>query len=125
MRIGVLRLAVGLTGLFLLAIGISAFLDPVGTGAKLGLAGLGSLGLATLRADLGAFFVGGGALAIAAAVRRAPLLLTAPVLSIGLALTGRFLALALTPFDHAMVPPMVAEAVMVAIFAAGRFMKAA
>jgi hypothetical protein len=115
MRIGVLRLAVGLTGLFLLAIGISAFLDPVGTGAKLGLAGVGSLGLATLRADLGIGHCGRGA----------PHLLTAPVLSIGLALTGRFLALALTPFNHAMLPPMVAEAVMVSIFAAGRFMKAA
>ena len=125
MRLSLLRAAVGLTGLFLLAIGIAAFLDPIGTGAKLGLVGIASLGLATLRADLGAFFVGGGALAIAAAIKRAPLLLTAPMLSIGLALLGRFMALAVTPFDRTMVPPMVAEVVMVGIFAAGRFAKAA
>jgi hypothetical protein len=125
MRMLPLRLAIAATGLFLLAIGLSALADPSGTGAKLGLAGVGSLGLATLRADLGAFFCGGGGFAIAAAVRRAPLLLTAPTLLIAMALAGRFLALALTPFNTAMIPPMVAEAVMLAIFAAGRLAPAA
>jgi hypothetical protein len=121
MRNVAVRVAVALTGLLLLVIGVGAWLDPSNTGAKLGLAGVGGLGMATLRADLGAFFMGGGALAIAAAVSRAPLLLTAPTLLIGLALLGRCLALAVTPFEHAMLPPMAAEAVMLAIFAAGRF----
>jgi hypothetical protein len=121
----VIRIAVALTGLLLLLIGIGAWIDPVKTGGSLGLSGAPGLGMATLRADLGAFFVGGGGLAIAAAGWRDRGLLTAPVLLIGLALSGRFLAMAVTPFDRAMVPPMVAEAVMLAVFATGRFRRAA
>jgi drug/metabolite transporter superfamily protein YnfA len=81
--------------------------------------------MATLRADLGAFFATAGGFALWAAIRRAPGFLTAPLMLISLALAGRFLALAVTPFASAMIPPMVAEAVMVALFAAGRFMRAA
>ncbi len=125
MRNVFIRGAVALTGLLLVGIGVGAWIDPARTGGSLGLSGAPGLGMATLRADLGAFFVGGGGLAIAAAARRDAGLLTAPVLLIGLALTGRFLALAVTPFDRAMVPPMVAEAVMVGVFAAGRFTRAA
>ncbi len=118
-----LRIAVGLTGLVLLLIGCAAWYDPVALAAKLGVGPLSALGAATLRADLGAFFATAGGLAMAGALRRAPSLLTAPLAMMALALTGRFLALALIPFDSAMVPPMVAEAVMVGIFAAGRLMR--
>ena len=120
-----LRIAVAAIGALLLLIGLGAWIDPAGTAAKLGLAGTGSLGLASLRADLGAFFLGGGGLALVAAWRRAPALLTAPLLLIGLALAGRCLALLVTPFDPLMLPPMVAEAVMLVVFAGGRFARAA
>ncbi len=124
MKNPVIRLTVALTGLILFVIAIGAWINPASTAAKLGVAGTGPLGLATLRADLGAFFAVSGGLAIFAAIRRAPAYLTTPLLLIALALTGRFLALAITPFDTTMAPPMVAEAVMVAVFATGRFTKA-
>ena len=120
-----IRVAVGLTGLILFIIAIGAWINPAGTAAKLGVAGTGALGLATLRADLGAFFAVSGGLALFAAMRRAPVYLTTPLLLIALALAGRFLALACTPFQSTMVPPMVAEAIMVAVFATGRFSKSA
>ena len=118
------RVAVGATGALLALIGIVAWADPARVAAKLGVQAANGLGLATLRADLGAFFVVGGSFALLAALRRSPTTLNAPLLLIAFALAGRFLALALTPFDVSMVPPMVAEAMIVAVFAAGRFMRA-
>ena len=125
MRNNILRLAVAATGALLLFIAFGAWVDPVRVAGSLGVAGSGSLGLATLRADIGAFFATPGILALLAAFRRSPGFLTAPLMLVCLALAGRFWALAVTPFETAMVPPMVAEAVMVAVFAAGRFMRAA
>jgi hypothetical protein len=124
MRNNILRLAVAATGLILLLIGVVAWVDPARVAGRLGIEAAGALGTATLRADLGAFFATAGGFALAAAVRRAPGLLTTPLLLIVLALAGRFLALAVTPFEMAMLPPMVAEAVMAAVFAAGRFLRA-
>jgi hypothetical protein len=124
MKNPVIRIAVALTGLILFAIALGAWINPASTAARLGVAGTGALGLATLRADLGAFFAVSGGLALFAALRRAPAYLTTPLLLIALALAGRVLALAITPFETAMAPPMVAAAVMVAVFATGRFAKA-
>ena len=120
-----LRIAVGATGVLLLFLALVAWTDPTRLGGKLGIGAATALGMATLRADLGAFFATAGVLALLAAVRRAPGFLTAPLMLMSLALAGRLAALAVTPFDSAMIPPMVAEAVMVAVFAAGRFMRAA
>ncbi len=120
----IVRVAVAATGAVLTLIGVVAWVDPARVAGKLGVAAANGLGLATLRADLGAFFVVGGGLALLAALRRAPALLNAPLLLIGFALAGRFLALALAPFEFTMVPPMIAEAVMVGVFAAGRFLSA-
>jgi hypothetical protein len=125
MRNTILRIAVAATGALLLFLAVAAWTDPARLGGQLGIGAAASLGMATLRADLGAFFGTAGGLALLAAIRRSPGLLTAPLLMISLALAGRFLALAVTPFASAMIPPMVAEAVMVAVFASGRFMRAA
>lgn len=118
----VVRGAVALAGLVLAAIGVAALLDANGTGAKLGLSAINALGHATLRADIAAFFLTAGGLAMAAAARREPLLLTAPLLLISLTLCGRLLSVLLTGFDAAMVPPMAVEALLVAVFLAGRRM---
>jgi hypothetical protein len=125
MKNSILRLAVAITGALLLVLALVAWTDPARLGGALGIGAPAALGMATLRADLGAFFATAGGFALWAAIRRAPGFLTAPLMLISLALAGRFLALAVTPFASAMIPPMVAEAVMVALFAAGRFMRAA
>ena len=125
MQRSAVRLAVAITGLILLAMGVAAWIDPTRLAAQLGVGANSALGMATLRADLGAFFAVSGGLALAGAVRRAPRLLTAPALLIGLALAGRCLALLATPFETPMAPPMAAEALMLAALAAGRFLQAA
>lgn len=124
MRNIVVRIAVGATGALLFLLGAVAWIDPLRLALKLGVQPAAPLGAATLRADLGAFFAVAGGMAVLAAIRRAPTLLNTPLLLIGLALAGRFLALALAvaPFDASMIQPMVAEAFMVAVFAAGRFL---
>ena len=122
MRNIVVRIAVGATGALLFLLGALAWIDPLRLALKLGVQPAAPLGAATLRADLGAFFAVAGCMAVLAAIRRAPTLLNAPLLLIGLALAGRFLALAVAPFDASMIQPMVAEAFMVAVFAAGRFL---
>lgn len=114
-----MRAATGVTGAVLLLLGLAAWADPVRLGGSLGLAGIAPLGHATLRADLGAFFITAGALALAGTFRRDRALLLAPFLLMALALLGRCLALAFTPFDPAMVPPMLAEALMAAALGAG------
>ncbi len=124
MKYAPIRIAVAVTGLILFIIAIGAWLSPAATAAKLGVTATGALGVATLRADLGAFFAVSGGLALFAAIRRAPTYLTTPLLLIALALAGRLLALAFAPFDSTMAPPMIAEAIMVAVFGAGRFTKA-
>jgi hypothetical protein len=87
----------------------------------LGVGAIAPVGTATLRADLFGFFTTSGGLAVLAAIRRRPALLNTPMLLIGMALFGRFVALALQPFDVTLVPPMVAEALMLAAFVAMRF----
>jgi hypothetical protein len=123
MRYGFVRICVGVTGAVLFLIAFLAWLQPEKLAAKLGVAASNPLGAATLRADLGAFFATAGGLALVAAILRAPRLLTAPLLLIGLALAGRILALELEPLDSAMIPPMVAEAMMAAVFLAGRVLR--
>jgi hypothetical protein len=125
MRYNIVRISVAVTGAVLFLIGLLAWLQPEKLAAKLGVAASNPLGAATLRADLGAFFVTAGVLALIAALRRAPRLLTAPLALISLALAGRLVALELEPLDSAMIPPMVAEAVMAIIFLAGRVLRPA
>jgi len=117
------RVAVGLTGLLLFLIACGAWVDPARVAAKLGMAPVGALGLASLRADLGSFFATGGSLAITAALRRSPELLNIPLLMLALALIGRFMTLTVVPFDTSLLPPMVAEALMVGLLVAGRWLR--
>ena len=113
-----LRLAVGLSGAALVLLALGLWIDPVDMGGLLGLAPENALGLATLRADLGAVFATAGGLALAALWRRSPGLLLAPLVLLGLMLAGRVLAMALGPFDLLCLPPMAVEAAMLLVFTA-------
>lgn len=118
----VLRGLVGLLGVLGLLIALQIWLNPAGPAAKLGVQAMVPLGLATIRADMGGFFGAVGILAVLAAFKGQGKLLTAPLLLVALALTGRVIAVVmdtngLTPD---MVQPMVTEAVLVVAFAAGR-----
>lgn len=115
----VTRLLVGLTGAFNVLLGLGFLLDPAQAGLRFFLTSLGTQGLATMRADFTAFFVTGGLFALVAAWRgeRAPLLVPLSLLSIAIA--GRAISLAVDGAPTTAFPPMVVEAVMIAVLALG------
>jgi hypothetical protein len=116
----VLRGVIGLIGILGLLLALQLWLNPALPAAKLGLAPIGPLGLASIRADLGGFFAGSSILALIAVIRGQARYLTAPVLFIGLALAGRVLTVAMSGLTPDMVQPIVVEAVLVVVLALGR-----
>jgi hypothetical protein len=116
----VLRVIVGIAGTLGVLIALRIWMAPTEVAAQLGVTPVGPLGLATIRADMAGFFGGVGALSVFAAIRGQGRLLTAPLLLIGLALTGRVVTILMSGFSNEMLPPMVVELVLVLILAAGR-----
>lgn len=115
-----LRLIVGVIGVLALLVAARLWVGPEAPAAALGLKADGLLGLATLRADVGGFFAAGGLFALAGAIRGEGRLLTPPALLLGLALAGRLVTVAMDGYAPAMLPPMVIEAVLVAILLLAR-----
>ena len=112
---GILRALVGVIGVLALLIAARLWVGPETPAAALGLKADGLLGLATLRADVGGFFAAGGLFALAGAIRGEGRLLTPPAVLLGLALAGRLVTVAVDGYAAPMLPPMVIEAVLVAI----------
>lgn len=115
----VLRVVVGVVGFLGLLIAARMWMAPVELAAQMGVAPAGPLGVATIRADMGGFFGGAGVLALIAAFRGGGGLLIAPLVLVGIALSGRILTLVLDGFTQDMGPPMAIEAVLLVVFAAG------
>jgi hypothetical protein len=115
-----LRLVVGVIGVLALLVAARLWIGPEAPAAALGLKAEGLLGLATLRADVGGFFAAGGLFALAGAIRGEGRLLTPPAVLLGLALAGRLLTVVIDGYTAAMLPPMVVEAVLVAILLLAR-----
>jgi hypothetical protein len=115
----VTRAVVGLAGLFNLVLGLGFLIDPAQAGLRFFLLSLGTEGLATMRADFTAFFVTGGTFALIAAWRtwRTPLLV--PLMLLGIAFGGRMISLIADGAPGKAFPPMIAEALMIAILALG------
>lgn len=116
----ILRGLVGIVGVLAVLLALQFWLNPVAPAAKLGLSPLGGLGLSTIRADMAGFFGAAGVLALVAAVRGQGGWLTAPLLMVGIALTGRVVNVIAIGWSPDFVQPMAVEAVLVALFAAGR-----
>jgi hypothetical protein len=116
----VLRLMLGVIGLAALLLAARLWMDPAMAAAKLGVAANGPLGMATLRADLAGFFGVAGGLTLAGAIRSDARFLTAPLLLIGAALTGRVVTVIAMGLKPEMVGPMVVEAVLLVVLAFGR-----
>lgn len=110
-----MRILVGLVGLFNAVIGLGFMLRPVELAGKFALSPIGTQGLATLRADFPAFFLGVSAFALAGAWSTRADLLRVPMLLLGLALFGRCIALAVDGAGPDAVAPMVVEVAMLAI----------
>ena len=110
------RIIVALGGLLGAFLFIVAWGDPAQLDPMLGVAASKPLGLASIRADLGAFFALWAAFALVAAWRADRGLLMVPMLLLALAIAGRVVTLfgGMTPD---MIQPIVIEAVTLALFA--------
>ena len=115
-----MRFLVGAIGVLAILVAVRIWLAPALVGATLGLTPVGGLGLATLRADVAGFFGAAGVLALAGAVRDDGGLLTAPLVMLSLALTGRLVSVAMGGLSAPQVPPMIVEAVLLVLLALGR-----
>jgi hypothetical protein len=110
---GVMRVVIGLIGLFNIMIGLGFLLAPARLAGQFFLSPIGIQGLATLRADFPGFFITGGVFALAGAVKKdgAPLLV--PLLLLAIAITGRAVSLLQDGVVPTAAAPMLAEAVMI------------
>ncbi|UPT64231.1 MAG: DUF4345 family protein [Hyphomonadaceae bacterium JAD_PAG50586_4] len=116
----VLRIVLGLAGLLFIVIGLSFWANPANPAARLGIEAASALGTSSLRADMAAFFGVAGFLTLGAVVRSNARLITAPLLMIAVALTGRIITVIVDGYTPDMMQPMVIEAVLLALLAAGR-----
>ena len=107
----ILRALLFVGGLFFVLMGIGFLIDPAGSGADFGIYANGAHGLASIRADMTAFFlVAGGCMIWGGWARNGdPLLVSAALMFI--ALIGRFLGLIQDGTYEGWWPPMVVEAV--------------
>lgn len=112
------RIAAGGLGTVFLLIALRLWIDPPVVAESLGLRAQGAQGLATLRADVGGFFAAGGGFALWAAIRGARIWLIPPLALIGVALSGRVLTLLTSGASLVQVPPMLLEAVFLALLLA-------
>ncbi|QIG53872.1 DUF4345 domain-containing protein [Altererythrobacter sp. BO-6] len=110
-----LRALLFVGGLFFVLMGIGFLLDPVGSGANFGIAPQGTMGMASIRADMTAFFiVAGGCLIWGAYARKGdPLLVSAALMAI--ALVGRVVTLIADGPHDLFWQPMLVEAVTVIV----------
>ncbi len=114
------RLLVGIAGLLGVLVALRLWMAPEDVALQLGVQPIGPFGLATIRADVAGFFGGAGVLSIFAAVRNRAALLAAPLILIGLALTGRVITAVSSGLTNEMIPPMAIEATLLAVLALGR-----
>lgn len=109
------RILVAVIGVIaLLGVGQHWFdLDAVA--AERGMQAIGDVGRANLRADVGGLFLGISGLALFAAVRQHQGAILAATVLLGATLIGRFVSIAIDGYSAAVAPPMVVEAILIAI----------
>jgi hypothetical protein len=111
----VLRIILGLAGLFYLFLGSQFLFNPVEQGADFGLTANGRQGLAAIRSDFIAFFgVTAGSLLIGALRQNGPVLLVAAAL-MGITMIGRSFSAVVDGTYEAWFVPMIVEGLTVVI----------
>ncbi|MDB5710754.1 MAG: hypothetical protein JWL96_2824 [Sphingomonas bacterium] len=115
----VMRAVIGLVGLFNLVLGLGFLFDPAQAGLRFFITSLGTQGMATMRADFTAFFVTGAVFALLGAWRAWRTPLQVPLLLLSIAIAGRVVSLIADGAPPMAFPPMIAEAVMIALLALG------
>ena len=113
--INLAKLAAALVGLFSIAMGLLAWIDPVQIGGILGLEATGKLGLHSLRGDAGAVFLASGLGCALALFRGKVFGLKLPIILYSLVLIGRLISLVLTGGGQEVLMPMVIEVVLIVL----------
>ncbi len=109
------RILVAIIGLIaLLGVGQHWFdLDAVA--AERGMQAIGDIGRANIRADVGGLFLGISALTLFAAIRQHQGAILAAALLLVATLFGRFVSIAIDGYSAPVAPPMMVEAILIAI----------
>jgi len=115
----IVRGAVGFIGVAIGLIGLGFLCAPLIFAPLFYVEPIGSQGLASIRADFGGFFIGGATFALIGAWTQRARPLLVPMVLLALALIGRFISLIVDGMGPGAIPPMVAEAVMLAVLYAG------
>ncbi|MEQ8746306.1 hypothetical protein [Pyruvatibacter sp.] len=118
--IWIARIAVGLAGLFSLAMGLQTFFTPEAAAVALGLgSSLPDLGMNTFRADVGAFFLAAATFCIIGLFAGRPGAIYGAALLYGLALIGRILGVVMAGAPAGVETPIVVEAILVLLLVFG------
>jgi len=109
------RILVAIIGLIaLLGVGQHWFdLDAVA--AERGMQAIGDIGRANIRADVGGLFLGISALTLFAAIRQHQGAILSAALLLVATLFGRFVSIAIDGYSAPVAPPMIVEAILIAI----------
>lgn len=111
----VTRILVAIIGIFAL-LGVSQhWFDLDAVHLQRGMLAVGDVGKANLRADVGGLFLGIAVLTIFAAARQNRFALLAAATLLSATLLGRFVSVAIDGFGARVGPPMVIEAILIAI----------
>lgn len=109
------RIGAGLVALFGVALGLMFFVGTEQAAASFFVVPQGAAGLATLRADMTAFFLVGGGFALHAAITGRGAGLLVPGALYVVAITGRAVNLAVAANHDGAAVPMIVEAVLIAL----------
>ena len=112
-----LRFLCGLTGLLFLVLGLLFLLAPSRMGAQFAVLAEGNAGFSTLRADLGALFLGMALFALLGVFGASNRWFTVPLSFLCFIALGRLLNLLLDGYSRAGTQALVLELVLIAIFA--------
>lgn len=113
------RICVALAGLFSLAMGAAAFLSPEQLGQTLGVSALSPLGLNSMRADFGSFFLASAIACGFALFARKPDWLWGAMTLYLIAVIGRVIGVAIDGAPADVAQPIIIELVLVAFLAFG------
>ena len=118
--IWIARICVVLAGLFSLAMGVMAYVSTEQLGTVLGISALSPIGVNSMRADLGAFFLASTIACILALFAGRTSWLWGAAALYALAVIGRFVGVAVDGAPEGIAQPVIIELVLVAmlVFAA-------
>ncbi len=117
-----IRLLVGVMGILFTLVFAQIWIDPTELASRqFQLDAYTNLGIASLRADMGAFFGVSALLCFAAAFRNKATWLTAPIMLFALALSGRVFTYMVNGNGPGMLQPVLVEIGIIVLLLVGRF----